>query len=112
MTGAGVIFRERCLQKPLHCLVLQIAGEEEFTCFKISMAQEFNPAIFQAALLEVAEATKASTAAVQAIAAQQQQSSTSSQQQVAGGSPTGSSGSNVEKRNAACFAVLTFNDFL
>ena len=39
------------------------------------MAQEFNPAIFQAALLEVAEATKIATAAVQAMQSAQQSSS-------------------------------------
>ena len=38
------------------------------------MAQEFNPAIFQAALLEVAEATKVATAAVQAAQSAQQSS--------------------------------------
>jgi hypothetical protein len=38
------------------------------------MAQEFNPAIFQAALLEVAEATKVATAAVQATQSAQQSS--------------------------------------
>ena len=38
------------------------------------MAQEFNPAIFQAAWLEVAEATKVATAAVQAMQSAQQSS--------------------------------------
>ena len=51
---------------------------------------EFNPAIFQAALLEVAEATKAATAAVQAVQGAQQQLPVSPPQ-TAGSSPTGSS---------------------
>ena len=58
------------------------------------MAQDFNPAIFQAALLEVAEATKAATTAVQAMQAAQQQQPASPQVQPAAvtGSPTGSPG--------------------
>ena len=55
------------------------------------MAQDFNPAIFQAALLEVAEATKAATTAVQAMqAAQQQAASPQVQPAAVTGSPTGS----------------------
>eukprot|EP00435_Cladocopium_sp_Y103_P055226 s2135_g18.t1 len=53
------------------------------------MAAEFNPAIFQAALLEVAEATKAATSAVQAIQAQQQSSSSAAPVASPVGSPTG-----------------------
>ena len=61
------------------------------------MAQEFHAAIFQGALLEVAEATKASTAAIQAIAAQQHQGgATAASTQAASGSPTGSEGGNVD----------------
>ena len=58
------------------------------------MAQDFNPAIFQAALLEVAEATKAATTAVQAMQAAQQQQPASPQVQPAAvtSSPTGSPG--------------------
>ena len=58
------------------------------------MAQDFNPAIFQAALLEVAEATKAATTAVQAMQAAQQQQPAAPQAQPAAatGSPTGSPG--------------------
>jgi hypothetical protein len=53
--------------------------------------------IFQAALLEVAEATKASTAAIQAIAAQQHQGgAAAASTQAASGSPTGSAGGNVD----------------
>ena len=54
------------------------------------MAQEFNPAIFQAALLEVAEATKIATAAVQAMQSAQQSSSPQVTTASASGSPTGS----------------------
>jgi hypothetical protein len=53
--------------------------------------------IFQAALLEVAEATKASTAAIQAIAAQQHQGgAVAASSQAASGSPTGSASGSVD----------------
>ena len=73
-TGVGVKFSrlfhlgyklgfETCLERSLKRRSLE------------GMAQEFNPAIFQAALLEVAEATKIATAAVQAMQSAQQSSS-------------------------------------
>ena len=75
-TGVGVKFSrlfhlgyklgfETCLERSLKRRSLEVEG----------MAQEFNPAIFQAALLEVAEATKIATAAVQAMQSAQQSSS-------------------------------------
>ena len=54
---------------------------------------EFNPAIFQAALLEVAEATKAATKAVQQLQQTQQQVV---QSQAASSSPTGSPHGNID----------------
>ena len=57
-----------------------------------------HPAIFQAALLEEAEATKASIQAVQAITAQQQQQQVqfTAHQPTAVSSPTGSGGQTVD----------------
>ena len=90
-TGVGVKFSrlfhlgyklgfETCLERSLKRRSLEVEG----------MAQEFNPAIFQAALLEVAEATKIATAAVQAMQSAQQSSSPQVTTASASGSPTGS----------------------
>ena len=57
---------------------------------------EFNPAIFQAALLEVAEATKAAASATQAVQQLQQAQQQVVQSQAASSSPTGSPHGNVD----------------
>ena len=60
---------------------------------------EFNPAIFQAALLEVAEATKAAAPATQAVQQLQQQTQQQAvQSQAASNSPTGSPHGNIDWR--------------
>ena len=61
-----------------------------------TMAQEFNPAIFQAALLEVAEATKVATAAVQAMQSAQQPSNPQGSTAAASGSPTGAQHGSID----------------
>lgn len=60
------------------------------------MTQEFNPAIFPAALLEVAEATKIATAAVQAVQSAQQSSDPQVSTAAASGSPTGAQHGSID----------------